>query len=277
VLAGGTLALAGVVMQDALRNPIADPGLLGVAQSASLVVAVTLFFPNFLPPVATPVLATIAGIATGIVLVALARSIRDPVRLVLIGAVLAALFTSLTTIVVLVVPFSDLSMGLPLLLRFTVGSVSGVTWDRVGALVPWVAVAVPLALLAGRTLNLLQLGDDVASGLGMRVTRARLAVLAIAVLLVAPIVAIAGPLAFVALLSPHVARMTLRTTNAYSVLIASALIGAMVVLLADAAGRLLFFPHEIPAGIWTILVVGPVAVWLARARLRGSVGEVVVR
>jgi iron complex transport system permease protein len=268
VVAGASLALAGVLMQDSLRNPIADPGLLGIAQSASLVVALALFFPGVVPDVATPVLCLAAGLGTGFLLVALARSIRDPVRLVLIGVVLAALYAMLTTVVVLVVP-SDRT-NLQALLRFTTGSVSGASWSQLATVVPWTAIAIPLGLLTARTLNVLQLGDDVASAVGMRVTRARLAVLGVAVLLVAPVVAVAGPISFVALMSPHVARLLLGTTNASGVLAVAALVGAAVVALADAAGRLLFYPLEIPAGIWTIIVVGPIAVLLARTRIRGA-------
>jgi iron complex transport system permease protein len=270
LVAGITLALSGVIMQDALRNPIADPGLLGIAQAASLVVAFSLFLPGLVPVGATPVLALAAGFGTGALLVLVARSVRDPVRLILIGAVLATLYATLTTVVVLVVPQPELASGTPVLLRFMLGSVSAGSWAAVGTVLPWAAIAIPAALLTGRTLNLLQLGDDLATGLGLRVTRARLIVLGVAVLLVSPVVAVVGPIAFVALLSPHVARLSLATTNANSVLLASAAIGALVVVLADTAGRLLFFPYEIPVGIWTVLVVGPVAVWLARTQVRGG-------
>jgi iron complex transport system permease protein len=269
VLAGAGLGMAGVIMQDALRNPIADPGLLGISQAAALVVALLIFFPGTLPAIGRPALALLAGLATGGLLVLLARSIRDPVRLVLIGVTLALLYGAATTAVVYVAPTEGGGIvGLPQLLTFTTGSLVYATWARLHETWPWLAVAVPIALLSGRMLNLLQLGDDVAAGLGMRVTRARFGLFLVAMLLVAPVVSAVGPLAFVALLSPHVTRALLGTSNAYAVLPASAAIGALVVLLADATGRLLLFPSEVPAGIWTIVVAGPFAIWLAGSRLR---------
>jgi iron complex transport system permease protein len=271
IAAGAALGVAGVIMQDSLRNPIADPSLLGISQAAALVVAILLLFPGALPEVSTPLLTLAAGLVTGIILVLLARSIRDPVRLIIVGVVLGLLYTSLTSVALLLAPPG--SGGLSRFFTFTTGSVSSASWQRLDGIWPWLIVAFPLGLLCGRVLNVLQLGDDVASGLGMRVTRARLALLSIAVLLVAPVVAVAGPIAFVAFLSPHVARSLLRSSNAHGVLPTAAVVGALVVLLADSIGRLLFFPLEIPAGIWTIVVAGPIAIWFAGSALRrGSDG-----
>ncbi len=267
LLCGAALGVAGTIMQDSLRNPIADPSLLGISQSAALVVALVLLFPGTVPQVGTPLLCLIAGLLTGALLVLFARSVRDPVRLILIGFVLAMLYSTLTEVITLLAP-NEGANALSNYYRFEIGSVSGASWDRLAPILPWLVVAFPAALLCGRVLNLLQLGDDVASGLGMRVTRARLMLLFVAVLLVAPAVSVVGPVAFVALISPHVCRALMRTTNAYAVLPASAAVGALTVLLADTAGRLLLFPLEIPAGIWTVVVIGPAAIWLAGNRLR---------
>lgn len=271
LLAGAALGLSGTIMQDALRNPIADPGLLGISQSASLVVAISLLFPGVVPDLGLPALCLIAGLVTGGVLVLVARTVRDPIRLVLIGFVMALFISTLTEIVTLLVPGEGASF-LAQFYRFDIGSVSGASWNRLRPVWIWTALAIPLALLSGRTLNVLQLGDDMAASLGMHISRVRLALLSIAVLLVAPVVSVAGPIAFVALLAPHVSRALLRTTNAMSVLPASAAVGAVIVLLADVAGRLAFFPVEIPAGIWTIVLIGPVAILLA-GRLKISRSE----
>lgn len=267
LLAGCALGLAGVILQDTLRNPIADPGLLGVSQAASLAIAVLFFFPGLIPEPLTPAIALGAGLVAGAILVMLARSIRDPVRLILIGALMAAFLATLTSIVLLLVPNSG-GFNLTRFMTYQIGSLSGASWDRLLPVLPWLVLPIPVALLVGRTLNILQLGDDVAAGLGMDVTRTRLRLLFVAVVLVAPVVWVAGPIAFVALLSPHVARSLLATSNAHLVLPASAAVGAVVVLIADTAGRLLFFPSEVPAGIWTIVIVGPVAAILAGPRLR---------
>jgi iron complex transport system permease protein len=267
LIAGGALGLAGVLLQYTLRNPIADPGLLGISQAAGWVVALAVMFPGAVSRTTLPLLCLAAGLLASTVLVVLARSIRDSVRLILIGVVISLLFDTLSSATLVLLPFNRLS-GLSSYFSFTVGSVSSATWTELDSVLPWLAVAVPLALLSGRALNLLQLGDDVAIAQGMKVTRARALLLGCATLLVAPVVATIGPIAFVSLIAPHVAKWFLRTSNAFLVLPASAAIGAVVMLLADTAGRLLFFPREIPAGIWTIAVIGPVAVWMARRSIR---------
>lgn len=270
ILAGASLGLAGTILQYSLRNPIADPGLLGVSEAASFVVATTLLFPEAVPNVALPVMALVAGLLTGAILVVLARSVRDPIRLLLIGVVIAGLLTVMTFSVLLLVPPSR-AFTVSQVFVFTSGSVAFASWERVVIVLPWIIIGIPIALASGRSLNLLQLGDDMAIGRGMRVTRTRMILFVAAVLLVAPIVAVAGPIALVALVSPHVARALLRTANAHLVLPASAVIGAVVMVIADTMGRLLFFPLEIPAGVWTIITIGPFAVWLARRSLRPSV------
>jgi iron complex transport system permease protein len=265
--AGGALGIAGVLLQYTLRNPIADPGLLGISQAAGWVVALSVMFPAAISGGMVPALCLVAGVLASGILVLLARSIRDPVRLILIGVVISLLFDTLSSATLILLPFNRLS-GLSQYFSFTVGSLSAATWSDLSTVLPWLAVAVPIGLLSGRALNLLQLGDDIAIAQGMRVTRARAVLLGAATLLVAPVVAVVGPVSFVSLVAPHVAKWLLRTSNAYLVLPASAGIGAVVLLLADAAGRLLFFPREIPAGIWTIVVIGPVAVWMARQSIR---------
>jgi iron complex transport system permease protein len=156
--------------------------------------------------------------------------------------------------------------GVTVFLTFTVGSFGAASWDRLDIMMPWLLVAFALALACCRSLNLLQLGDDMAAGLGMRVTRTRVIVLAVAVLLVSPVVATVGPLAFVALLTPHIARAVLGSANAYTVMPVSAALAGVIVLTADTLGRLLFFPTEIPAGLWSIAVIGPIAIWFVGVR-----------
>jgi iron complex transport system permease protein len=263
---GAALGVAGVLLQDALRNPLADPSLLGVAQGASFVVALVAIYPELAPPVPRPVLCLVAGGLTGVAVVGLSGSIRDPVRVVLTGAVLAAFLATLTTIVVLLAPYGRTG-GISGYIRFVTGSVSAAEWSQVRMVAPWLAVGLPSALLAGRALNLLQLGDDLAAGVGLNPFRTRLLLIALAMVLIAPVIAAIGPVAFVALFAPHIARGLLRTSDARQVLVASALAGMTLLLAADTVGRLLFFPIEIPAGAWTIAMVGPAALVVA-GRLR---------
>ena len=271
---GAALGVAGVILQDALRNPIADPSLLGISQSVALVAVILVMFPGALPEVAHPLLFMAAGLFTGGLLVAVSRSVRDPIRLIMIGFMLALFYGTITDIITLLGP-QDAGNELAAFFRFQIGSLSGVTWDQLDSVWPWLVVTLPIAMLTGRSLNLLQLGDDVAAGLGMHVVRTRLVLLCVAVLLVTPAVSISGPIEFVALISPHVCRSLLGTTNAYVVLPAAAAVGGVTVLAADTLGRLLFFPLEVPAGLWTVVVIGPAAIWLAGRRMRRSKAEAV--
>lgn len=266
VVGGAALGMAGVILQDSLRNPIADPGLLGISQSVSLVAVMLVLFPDAVPDLARPVLFMGAGLLTGVVLVLIARSVRDSVRLILIGFLLAMFYGTITEVVTLMGP-QDAGDELASFFRFQIGSLAGVSWMHLEPVWIWILLAIPAALFTGRALNLLQLGDDVAAGLGMNVVRTRLVLLFVAVFLVAPAVSVIGPVEFVALISPHVCRSLLASTNAYVILPAAAAVGGVTVLAADTLGRLLFFPVEVPAGLWTLLVIGPAAIWLAGTRL----------
>lgn len=275
LVCGAALGLAGVLLQDSLRNPLADPGLLGISQGASFAVAVSFFFPELIPVQwSRPVLCFIAGGAAGLVVISTARSLRDPVRLLLAGTVLSILVGTLTSTIIQLIPpeARDGGSGLAGYLRFSAGSVSAGEWWHLQMVAPWLVVAIPAAFFSSRALNLLQLGDDMAAGIGLNPQRTRLGILVVAMALVAPVVAAIGPIAFVALLAPHVARGLLQTSDARPVLVASAVAGMLVLLIADTVGRLLLFPTEVPAGIWTILVIGPVAI-LAAGRIAGRTAQ----
>jgi iron complex transport system permease protein len=265
VLAGAALGASGLLLQDALRNPLAGPELLGVGTGASLAVAVVTVFGLAVPPALLPGVALAGGAAAGAVVLLAAGAVRGPVRLLLVGAALTSL---LGAMILGVLALSVDTMMQDTVLRFLTGSISGVTWTDAAVAVPWVTVGLVATFTAGGLLNVLRLGDDVASGLGVRVARARLGLLVLAAALVAPAVAVAGPIAFVALLAPHAARLALRTADARRVLPLAAAFGAVVVAASDVAGRLVLFPRELPAGAWTVLLGGPLVIVLLRRTMR---------
>ena len=258
VICGLALGMAGVLLQDSLRNPLADPGLLGISQGASLVMVLAALYPGVLPNMARPILCLIAGALTGVAVVAFSGSIRNPVRVVLSGAVLTGFLATATTALLLLAP-QERTGGLGAYFRYVTGSVSAAEWSQVRLMVPWVLVGIPAALLSGRALNLLQLGDELATGAGLNPFRARIVLTFVALVLIAPVVATIGPISFIALFAPHIARGFLATSDARQTLIISALCGGTLLLAADTVGRLLLFPAEIPAGIWTVAMVGPAA------------------
>jgi iron complex transport system permease protein len=259
-MAGAALAVAGSMLQDALKNELAEPGLLGVATGASLVVAVVVIFNIAVPFGTLPVLALLGGLGVGGIILLATRLTRDPVRMILIGAALAALFSALITAVVV--------LGNPNKIRalysYLVGSLIGRDWDDVRLAFPWIAVALPIALLFGRPLNLLQLGDDMAEGLGLPVFRTRALIFLVAIALQAAVVAVAGPIGFIALVAPHMVRALLQTTDARHVLPISALVGAVLLTSADLLAREIFSPAELPVGLLTIAIGSPIALILLR-------------
>lgn len=259
-LAGAALAVAGAMLQDALKNELAEPGLLGVASGASLVVAVVVIFNVTLPFGMLPVLALTGGLLAGGVILLATRLTRDPVKMILIGAALAALFSAMITAVVVLGEPDEIRV----LYSYLVGSLIGRDWEDVRLALPWIAVALPIALLFGRPLNLLQLGDDMAEGLGLPVFRTRALIFLIAIVLEAAVVAVCGPVGFIALVAPHMVRVLLATTDARQVLPISALVGALLLTAADLLAREIFSPAELPVGLLTIALGSPLALMLLR-------------
>lgn len=265
-LAGAALALVGVLLQDALGNALAEPGLLGVSSGASLVVAVVLVFGLPISPGALPLFALGGGLGSGLVILLATRLTRDPVRMILIGAALSAVLGALITICVVLAQPDDIKA----LYAFLVGTLIGRGWDALHLALPWLAIGIPLALLFARPLNLLQLGDDLAEGLGLPVFRTRTLLLLLSTVLVAAVVAPCGPIGFVALLAPHMARRILGTPDARQVLPIAALLGAVLLTGSDLLARELFKPAELPVGLITIALGSPLALVLLRRTLGGG-------
>ena len=263
-LAGAAFALSGVLLQNSLRNPLAGPELLGVSAGASVVVAtVVIFNLTFLLPF-RPLLALAGGILGGSVVVVATRRTSDLVRLVLIGAAVTALLNALLISIISIGNSFDVNA----LLQYLFGSLAGLSWDSLQVVLPWAVICIPLALLCGRPLNLLQLGDEVAEGLGLRVLPIRFGLALLSTGLVAAVIAVCGPIGYIALLSPHVARRFLDSTDARQILPIAALFGATLLVGADLLARQILFPLEIPVGIMTSILGGPILLFILQRRLR---------
>ncbi|MBX3015941.1 MAG: iron chelate uptake ABC transporter family permease subunit, partial [Caldilineaceae bacterium] len=218
------------------------------------------------------VICLIAGVLSGVAVVSFSGTIRDPVRVILSGAVLSGFFGVMTTAVLLLAPYARTG-GFGAYYRFVTGSVSAAEWGYLRMVAPWLVIGVPAALLSGRALNLLQLGDELATGAGLNPFRTRILLVFIAMVLVSPVIAAIGPISFIALFAPHIARGFLMSSDSRQTLLVSALCGAALLLAADTTGRLLFFPAEIPAGIWTVAMVGPAAIFVVGRMVRRRVEQ----
>ncbi|WP_370293756.1 FecCD family ABC transporter permease [Deinococcus sp. KSM4-11] len=265
VLAGAMFAASGAMMQGVIRNPLASPDLIGVGAGAGLAATLYLLAWPGSPPGGLPWAALVgAWVGFGLVLL-LARewngqrvNTLHPVRLALVGVAVAAALGAVQQLVLVRAPD-----GLGAALTFLAGSVYGADAARAARLLPWALVLLPAALLLARTLDVLNLGEDLATSLGTRVNAARLLSLTVAVALAGAAVTGAGILGFVGLLAPHVARLLVGGRHA-RLLPVSMLLGALLVLAADTLGRTLLPPLEVPAGLFTTLVGAPYFLSLLR-------------
>ncbi|WP_331142270.1 iron ABC transporter permease [Nocardioides sp.] len=261
LVAGAALGLAGAVMQGVTRNPLADPGLLGITQGASLAVVSGMAFFGLTAP-SSYVWVAIAGSAAAAVFVwavgSLGRGGATPLKLALAGAATAAACTSLVSAVLL--PRIDVMDSF----RFwQIGGVGGASYDRIGLVVPFLVVGALVCLASARGLNSLALGDDVAAGLGQRVGTTRLLAAAGAVTLCGAATAVAGPIGFVGLVVPHLCRLLIGVDHRW-LLPASAVTGAALLTSADVIGRVIARPSEVDVGIVTALIGAPFFIWIVR-------------
>ena len=266
-LAGAALALSGALMQAITRNPLADPGILGVNTGAALLVVCGIAFFGISSPFAFLGLALLGASVTA-VFVYFVGSVgpggTTPIKLALAGAATTAALASLVAAVLL--PRVSVMNEF----RFwQVGTVGRADWATMAVVAPVLAIAALVALMSASSLNALALGDDVAVGLGIRVGRTRVLAAVAGVALCGAVTAVAGPIGFVGLMVPHVVRM-LSGPDQRWLLPLSAAGGAILLLLADTAGRVLGNPGEVEAGVLTAFLGAPVLVLIARTtRMRG--------
>lgn len=258
-LVGGFLAMSGATLQYVTRNPLADPSLVGVSQGAALVVvAVTVLVPGF-GLYWRPVLAMAGALSVAAVILTIASARRggETLRFILTGIGVAALISSFTQALL---TYGDIDRSISAL-GWLSGSVHTAGWDEVSWLAITAVIAVPGLLGAARPLSALRFGEEVAISLGIRVVLARWVLVALSVGLAATAVAAVGPLGFVGLVAPHLARR-LAPSGVAMHLVLTGLTGALMVGLADLAGRTVFAPVQIPAGLFTAVLGVPVFVFL---------------
>jgi iron complex transport system permease protein len=261
IVVGAALGLSGAVMQGVTRNPLADPGVLGINMGASLaVVAGIAWFGLF---AATSIVWTaVFGAAVAAVFVyavgSLGRGGPTPLKLALAGAATSAALASFLTAVAL--PRGDIAASIQ---SWHIGGVGGATVSTIATALPFLAVGFVVSLLSARSLNSLALGDELAAGLGERVAVARGSAALGSVLLCGAATAVAGPIAFVGLVVPHLCRLLVGVDHRW-LLPFSALTGAGLLTASDVLGRVVARPSEIDVGIITALVGAPFFIAVVR-------------
>ncbi|WP_329304787.1 iron ABC transporter permease [Streptomyces anulatus] len=261
VVIGAALGLAGGVMQGVTRNPLADPGILGVNMGASLAVVTAVAFFGLTSPTGY-IWVAIVGAALSALFVhtvgTLGRGGATPLKLALAGAATSAAFASLVSAVIL--PRNDIAGSFKL---WQIGGVGGASFERIAQVAPFLAVGFAVCLLSARALNSLALGDELAAGLGERVAVARAVAALGAVLLCGAASAVAGPIGFVGLVVPHTCRLLVGVDHRW-LLPLSAVLGAILLTAADVVGRIVARPSEIDVGIVTALIGAPFFIYIVR-------------
>lgn len=263
LMVGAALALAGTVLQGITRNPIADPGILGISQGASVGVVLAIAFGG-IHTLTGYVWFAFAGAAIASVAVyAIAsrgRGGATPVKLALGGAAINALLVSVTMAVL-----TTKASALDEFRFWQVGSIAGREAGVAQQVWPFLLVGTVLVLSVARGLDALALGEDMAKGLGQKVATVRVVGGIGATVLTGVGVAAAGPIAFIGLAVPHIARAIVGSDHRW-VLPMAALIGPVMLLVADVVGRIVFPPSEVPAGVMTALIGVPFLVTLVRRK-----------
>jgi len=277
-IVGMHFAIAGLILQSVIRNPLADPGVIGVSSGASLAVVAFLLLHDLLAntllssePTPTrlewlPLAALLGGLATAALVLGLSwGSGASPTKLALNGVAIGAILHAAVMWVVVVWGAGRVETSL----IWLAGSLYGRDFSHLGVLLPWsIAGVIGLLMLLG-PLSLLRFNDDISRALGLNLQLWRLCAIALAVVFAASATAITGPIGFVGLVTPHLARLLTGSDIRY-LTFTSLLCGALLLLIADLLGRTLLSPSELPAGALTTLVGIPVFLLLLYRQARGT-------
>jgi iron complex transport system permease protein len=257
-LVGINLALSGAILQGVMKNPLADPQIIGISSGAGLAgTLILILFPQ-VDYLIVPMAFLGAMVAAVLIYILAWKDGIKPMRIILAGVAVSAFLGA--GISALMVFYGDRVHGV---LMWMVGGLSARSWPHCGMIAPYTLIAGCLALAGAKRLNILALGDEIGQGLGLNVEVTRLCLTAVAALLAASAVSVAGLLGFVGLIVPHTARLLIGSDYRY-LLPASGLLGVAVVTLSDTVARTVFAPVEIPVGIIMAFLGAPFFLYLLR-------------
>ena len=251
ILLGGALAISGVLVQSVVRNPLASPDILGINNAAGLVaVSVLMFLPN-LAFYWMPIFAFLGGVLSFVILWIVCGFNFRPIKMAIIGVALSALWAAISHYLMLTNP-----VEINTAMLWLTGSLWGRSWSYLNVVLPWLVVLLPLPFIFCRDLDTLGLGENKASTLGVTVNKVQISVLVLAVALSTTAVAFCGPIAFLGLVAPHLARRLVGGRHR-TLLPAALIIGALLLQLSDILARVIDPPTELPAGILTAIIGAP--------------------
>lgn len=251
ILLGGALAISGVLVQSVVRNPLASPDILGINNAAGLVaVSVLMFLPN-LAFYWMPIFAFLGGVLSFVILWIVCGFNFRPIKMAIIGVALSALWAAISHYLMLTNP-----VEINTAMLWLTGSLWGRSWSYLNVVLPWLVILLPLPFIFCRDLDTLGLGENKASTLGVTVNKVQISVLVLAVALSTTAVAICGPIAFLGLVAPHLARRLVGGRHR-TLLPAALIIGALLLQLSDILARVIDPPTELPAGILTAIIGAP--------------------
>ena len=259
LMVGAALGLAGAVLQGLLRNPLADPGVLGVSATAALGAAGAIVLGAAAIPGLVEGAALIGAALAGLLLVAIAARVRAPEALILFGVALSSFAGALTA---LIFNLSPSPIAAAEVMNWLLGSVQNRSWIDVAWVAPALAVAAVFAAGASPGLRMLTLGEEAARASGLSMGRMRVLALIAAAVAAGAAVAVAGVIGFVGLAAPHLVRATVRGDPG-RLLLPSALAGGLMLVLADLAARLMPTDQELKLGVFTALVGAPLFALIA--------------
>ncbi len=258
---GASLAIAGTLMQALTKNPLASPGIFGINAGAGFFIVVSVSFFSISNLQAFTWIAFLGAAVAAFTVYfigALGRNGLTPMKLTLAGAAMAALFSSFTQGLLVI----D-EMALDQVLFWLAGSVQGRKLELLTSVLPYLSIAWVISLLMAKKINLLTMGEDVAKGLGQRTGTVKLFAAIVIILLAGGSVAIAGPIGFIGIVVPHLARFLVGIDHRW-VIPYSAILGGILLLLADIGARYIVMPEEVPVGVMTALIGTPFFIYIAR-------------
>ena len=260
VFVGANLSISGALLQSVMNNPLADPGITGVSSGASLVaILIMLYFPGLYSSI--PLMAFLGAVVACIMVFALSwDNGLNSLRIILAGIAVNAVFVGLTNL--LSILNSDKIQGVLLWIN---GSLAYKGWKEVTYIVPYSIIGIILSFFCIKGANILALGDDVATNLGINVTKNRIFISLVAVFLAGISTAMVGIIGFIGLIVPHICRLILGSDYKYLVPM-SAVLGGMLLLVADTMARSIARPIELPVGVIMSILGGPFFLFLLRRR-----------